>query len=350
MVAQTIVAWRLQFKVEGQFPMSVRVLDNQRLRPVVARARVLLDRLVGASPTTGRILGRIGTELVQSQERNNAKSRYVGEYFGEGRDPTGDRRGSSGYASYDRVSSNADIAAYLLWRTFGGANKMLDVGCASGFVVEALRELGVDAQGCDVSRFAVEHATPGAKGYVRVADVLTGLPWPDGAFDVVSVLETLEHLPTDQVNHAIAELRRVCSGFLYTTIPSFGPSGGPGPDGFFDNKVRDERLDHYRGLFSTFDGPVPFDDLARDVHGEPVEGHLTIASYAWWTRRFEEAGMVRRTDIEERIHADISPAGLAPWWNLYVFAAPGAPEALASARRPEDDLVALGLHHPLYGS
>jgi len=58
--------------------------------------------------------------------------------------------------------------------------------------------------------------------------------------------------------------------------------------------------------------------------------------------------MKRRTDIEARIHEDIEPAGLAPWWNLYVFAVRGAPEEVAVARDPERDLVSLGLIHPLY--
>ncbi len=325
-------------------------MPPQLLRPVAARGRGLLDQLGVASPTAARVIKRIGTELVRSAERVEANSRYVGHYFGDGRDPSGDRRGSSGYATYDRVSSNADVSGYVLWRTFGGARKFLDIGCASGFVVEVLRELGVEAVGCDVSIFAIGHATPGAVGHVRVADVLTGLPWPDGAFDVVSVLETLEHLPPDQVSQAIAELRRVCGGFLYATIPSFGPSGGPGPDGFFDNKVRPERLEHYRGLPATFDGPIPFGDLERDVDGEPVEGHLTIASFGWWTRQFANAGMTRRPDIEARIYADIEPAGLTPWWNLYVFSAAGASEAIAAAREPDRDLVSIGLRHPLYKS
>jgi SAM-dependent methyltransferase len=325
-------------------------MPPQLLRPAVARGRALLDQLGVASPKAAKIIKRLGTELVRSAERVEAKSRYVGSYFGDGRDPSGDRQGSSGYATYDRVSSNADVAGYVLWRTFGGARDFLDIGCASGFVVEVLRELGVHAVGCDVSDFAISRATPGAVGHVRVADVLTGLPWPDAAFDVVSVLETLEHLPPDQVPQAIAELRRVCGGFLYATIPSFGPSGGPGPDGFFDNKVRPERLEHYRSLAATFDGPVPYEDLERDIDGEPVEGHLTIASFAWWTRQFAQAGMTRRPDVEARIYTDIEPAGLVPWWNLYVFSAPGASEAIAAARQPDRDLVSLGLHHPLYGS
>jgi SAM-dependent methyltransferase len=325
-------------------------LSTDHIRPAVAKGRALLDHLVASSPTAGRIIGRVGTELVNSKERSDAKRLYDSHYFGDGRNPSGDRQGCSGYATYDRVSSNADIAGFVIWRTFGGALRTLDIGCASGFVVQVLRELGLDAFGCDVSRFAVEHAVPEAKDHIRVADILTGLPWPDGAFDVVSVLETLEHLPPSQVAQGIAELRRVCGGFLYATIPSFGPNGGPGPDGFFDNKVRPECLDHYNTVLDTFDGPVPYEDLARDVNGEPVEGHLTIASFRWWTGQFEKVGMARRPDIEERIHTDISPAGLAPWWNLYVFAVPGASEAIAAPRRPESDLVSLGLRHPLYGT
>ena len=105
---------------------------------------------------------------------------------------------------------------------------------------------------------------------------------------------------------------------------------------------------HYQSLGPAFLGPVPFDDLARDSDGEPVEGHLTIAAFGWWTARFAEAGFERRPDVEARLYADIAPAGLAPFWNLYVFAAPGAPEAVAAPRQPERTLVELGLRHPLY--
>ncbi len=88
---------------------------------------------------------------------------YGGGYFGEGRDASGDREGRSGYARYDRIASNADIAGWLLWRNFR-VRTVLDVGCATGYLVEVLRERGIDAEGCDVSQFAVDHATPGAWG------------------------------------------------------------------------------------------------------------------------------------------------------------------------------------------
>ena len=319
------------------------------LGPVVARGRSLLERVAVASPTARRTLEKLGRELTGAVERAYARIDYYGpSYYGEGRDPSGDRAGHSGYAVYDRVSSNADVAGYVIWRNFAGAVRTLDVGSATGFVVEVLRELGVEADGCDVSRYAVEHATAGARGRLRVGDLLTGLPWPDRSFDLVSALETLEHLPPERVPDALAELRRVCRGFVYATIPSFGQNNGAGPDGHFDGKVRPDRLAHYDGRGPTFEGPVAFDDLARDAAGEPVEGHLTIASFGWWTSRFADAGFERRPDVERRIYDDVEPAKLAPFWNVYVFSAPGADEHIAEQRQPGRSLVDLGLRHPLF--
>lgn len=320
------------------------------LGPVVARGRSLLERVAVASPAARRTLEKLGRELTGAVERAYARIDYYGpSYYGEGRDPSGDRAGRSGYAVYDRVSSNADVAGFVMWRNYSGARRTLDVGSATGFVVEVLRELGVEAEGCDVSRYAVDHATPGARGHLRVGDLLTGLPWPDRAFDLVSALETLEHLPPERVPDAVAELRRVCRGFVYATIPSFGDNNESGPAGHYAGKVRPERLDHYERLGASFDGPVPYEDLARDAEGEPVEGHLTIASFGWWSARFLDGGFQRCPDVERRIYADIEPANLAPFWNVYVFAAPDADPRMAEPRQPERTLVELGLRHPLFG-
>ena len=321
-------------------------------RPVVVGARHLLDR-GAAVPGLARVMRRAAAEIEGALQREHWRSErrsdmYGASYYGIGRDPQGDRQGRSGYASYDRITSNAEIAGRLVWRTFGGARTALDVGCATGLVVEVLRELGVDAQGCDVSRFAVGNPSPGAAGHLHVGDLLDRLPFEDGAFDVVTALETLEHLPPDRVDQALAELRRVCRGAVYATIPSFGPNGGGGPDGHMVGKVRPERLAAYEVLGEGFTGPVPFDDLARDADGEPVEGHLTIASFGWWTDRFSAVGLRRRPEVEHRMVADLVPE-LAAAWNLYVLTVPEADEAVVVDRAPGRSLVELGLRHPLYG-
>lgn len=311
-------------------------------------------RAASASPAGREVMGGVGRALVTAAEAGGAVAAaraagvadtYGGSYFGEGRDRSGDRKGRSGYARYDRIASNADIAGWLLWRNFR-VDRSLDVGCATGFLVEVLRERGIDAEGCDVSPFAVAHATPGARGHLRVGNLFAGLPWSDGTFPLVTALEVLEHLPPDRVPTAIAELRRVCGGYVYATIPSFGTNAS-GPDGHFVGKVRSERLDHYLGLPSDYRGPVPEDDLATDAEGRPVEGHLTIASFDWWTERFAEAGFRRRVDVERRLYADIEPADLAPYWNLYVFEVAEADPSVLEAREPDRSLVDLGLEHPL---
>ncbi|HEX9968532.1 MAG TPA: class I SAM-dependent methyltransferase, partial [Acidimicrobiales bacterium] len=160
------------------------------------------------------------------------------------------------------------------------------------------------------------------------------LPVKDGQFDTVTALETLEHLPPESVPKALRELRRATSGYLVATIPSFGPNEH-GPGGWFDVKVRPERLDHYRSLGPEYDGPIPYDDLYRDARGEPIEGHLTIASFRWWTRQFEDAGFVRCGATERRIHPHLARFGLTKYWNLYVLRTPSVAEP-AEVRTPAE--------------
>ena len=210
-----------------------------------ARTRVigLGRRTLTAAANRSRIarltFARVSAELQHALPDDT----YGGAYFGEGRSPLG-RMGLSGYNRYDRFMSNADVAAYLVWRFLPGRHT-LDAGCALGFVVEALRELDVDAEGVDVSFYAVDHATAGARGHVRQGSLLDRLPFDDATFDVVTALETLEHLPPDAIPTAIRELRRVCRGYLLATIPSFGPNAN-GPGGWYNGKVRDHRLAHYQ--------------------------------------------------------------------------------------------------------
>ena len=258
---------------------------------------------------------------------------YGGEYFGLGRNAT-DRAFLSGYERYDRDTSNANIAAYLVWNTFP-VKRTLDVGCATGFVVEALRELGFDAQGVDVSQYAIDHPALGATGYLRRADLRQGLPFADGQFELVTALETLEHLDPADVPKAVAELSRVTSAYALVTIPSFGHNRN-GPGGWYQAKVRDERIAYYESLGPDFEGPIPYLDLYRDIRGRPIEGHLTVASFGWWTDRFAEAGLERSDSTEQRLHPDLARFGLTKYWNIYVFRRPDVADPQPAVRSAQE--------------
>jgi hypothetical protein len=292
-------------------------------RSLVDSSRKALRRLAHGDRGR-RIMLRAARELT-----NAVDDMYGDRYYGCGSKNTAGGR-VSGYESYDRRSSNADIAAYMLWRHFP-LHRSLDVGCALGFVVEALREVGVEAYGVDVSQYAVDHAAPGARGFLRRGDLGEGLPFPDGHFDLVSALEILEHLDPREVPTALREVRRLSSAYVVVTTPSFGPNQA-GPGGWFEGKVREDRLQHYKSLGPDYEGPVAHDDLMRDADGNPIEGHLTIAAFSWWTKRFAEAGLHRDLDTERRILPLIERLGLLPYWNLYVLRVEGAAPPPADLR------------------
>lgn len=300
------------------------------LRPAIRAVRTGLRSAIRKSPRARKFTDLVARELENALDDAHSSDDFYGaRYYGVGRRPG---RGLSGYEVYDRHSSHANKHAYLLWKHFD-VERTLDVGCALGFVVEALRELGIDAEGMDVSEFAIANANKGAKGHVRVGSLLDRLPCDDASFDLVSAFETLEHLEPDTVPRALAELRRITRRFLVATIPSFGPNQH-GPDGWLDGKVLPSRIEHYRSLGPDYEGPVPFEDLERDEEGNPVEGHLTIASFSWWTRRFREAGFERCPEMEARVHEELARFGLTGFFDPYVLIVPGSTVPVEALRTP----------------
>ena len=68
-----------------------------------------------------------------------------------------------------------DIAYKAIQKFNLVGKKVLDVGCAKGFLVEDLRSFGVDAYGIDISQYAIDCASEAVKPYLTVADAKTHL-------------------------------------------------------------------------------------------------------------------------------------------------------------------------------
>jgi len=88
--------------------------------------------------------------------------------------------------------------------------RLLDVGCGGGLIANPLAAAGFRVKGVDRSAPSLEsaraHASPGADVEYAVADALK-LDEPDGAYDVVLLMDLLEHL--DEPARAVAEAARV---------------------------------------------------------------------------------------------------------------------------------------------
>ena len=94
--------------------------------------------------------------------------------------------------------------------------RVLDVGCAKGFLVEALRDRGVEAFGIDVSRYAIGEVRDDIKPFCRVASVLDPL---DGVYDLITCIEVLEHLPEADGRRAIANICSATRDILFSSTP-----------------------------------------------------------------------------------------------------------------------------------
>jgi SAM-dependent methyltransferase len=94
--------------------------------------------------------------------------------------------------------------------------RVLDVGCAKGFLVEALRDRGVEAFGIDISAYAIGEVRPDIRPYCRVASAVDPF---DDKYDLIVCIEVVEHLKQDEGRRAIANICRSAGDVLFSSTP-----------------------------------------------------------------------------------------------------------------------------------
>ncbi len=148
-------------------------------------------------------------------------------------------RHNAGYNKYERWFRNDGInslgefwkdKAKKLFDTYLlNGKKVLELGCAKGFIVEDLRVMGVNCFGLDASSYAIGKASDIVKPFLTIADARTELAkYGDNAFDVVFSLRFLECIPEADLSALINEMNRI-SKFQFHFIDEFvGAKSGAG--------------------------------------------------------------------------------------------------------------------------
>ena len=193
-----------------------------------------------------------------------------GNHFDDYANPTGDGGGlleavSSFYGEdYYGVSYDRSGVAYRrgekVWEDFFGGiagsiverlnpRTALDMGCAIGMLVEALRDRGVDAHGIDVSVWAINQVPDALRPYCQVGSITDEIV---GRFDLITCFEMLEHLPPSFAPGAVANLCRHADAVLFSSMPD------------------------------DFDEPT----------------HLNVESGGYWAQLFFRQGFVRDVDFD----------------------------------------------------
>jgi SAM-dependent methyltransferase len=153
---------------------------------------------------------------------------------------------------------------------------VLDAGCATGMLVEALRNHGVDASGVDVSEWAIEHVVPGAAGHCTQASLTQPLP---NRYDLITCVEVIEHIPEPEAAKALENLCAATDRILISTSP-------------FD-------------------------------YGEPT--HVNVRPPEEWAARFASYGFVRDLGFDASF--------VTPWAALFRRATPSMPELVRDYER-----------------
>ena len=181
----------------------------------------------------------------------NLKSFYNNEMEDRARRALGDERESRVRAFTDRLHAQ-------------GAQALLEVGCGAGRDGVILSKSGCRYTGVDLSSIAVQTCL--GLGLDAVEATATSLPFADNTFDAAWSMSTLMHLPGDDFDQAIREIRRVVRPGAVVEIGVWGHTSNrewTSPDGRYFKHRSDEQLQHVLcnlGQVAAFDTWDWFDD------------------------------------------------------------------------------------------
>src|SRR5260221_10166990 len=139
--------------------------------------------------------------------------------------PVGVGRSAAYYCAH---GCGAPYRRDVYWLTFWGAiadrmvadiqpRRVLDAGCPLGILVETLRPRGVDAEGIDLSSYAIANVYEPIRPFCRLGSIADELP---EAYDLIVSIEVLEHMPVRDGEAAIANFCRHTDDVLFSSTPN----------------------------------------------------------------------------------------------------------------------------------
>ncbi len=101
-------------------------------------------------------------------------------------------------------------------------SRVLDVGCAKGFLLHDLKEEvpGISVAGIDVSAYAIGEAMDSIRPFVQVADA-RALPFPDRSFDLVLSINTIHNLELQDLFKSLLEIERVSRAHKFIVVDAY---------------------------------------------------------------------------------------------------------------------------------
>jgi len=190
---------------------------------------------------------------------------------------------SNGYG-WDLFSGLFRETSKYLQNIFPEAETFLDIGCAKGFMIRALREQEKECWGFDHSPWALQCAEPQARSYILHEN--TDTVEYHRHFDILVAMSIFESLTEDQIEQFLSRARPWCRHAIFSTITTL-------PSSQITPRDRDD------------------DDLS----------HITLRSREWWHEKFTAAGW--RQDPLHRVVQNLCKSDELPTrmgWELFIYA------------------------------
>ena len=165
-------------------------------------------------PRTKRDIKQRGAE--KTIEDRELARKFEKDFF------DGDRRNGYGGFSYNSRFWQPVVPDFKKQYNLTKDSKVLDVGCAKGFMMHDFSEMipGIEVQGIDVSKYAIENCMPSVKDFVQVADARE-LPFEDNSFDLVISVTTVHNFDREECIQALQEIDRVSKKNAFITVDAY---------------------------------------------------------------------------------------------------------------------------------
>jgi len=134
----------------------------------------------------------------------------------------GDRSFGYGGFSYNKKYWSNVIKDFKKFYKLSSTSKVLDVGCAKGFMLFDFRKKikGITIRGVDISSYAINNSKQGVKKYLKVANAKK-LPFRDNEFDLVISINTIHNLNKKDCGVALKEIERVSKKNSFITVDAY---------------------------------------------------------------------------------------------------------------------------------
>lgn len=145
--------------------------------------------------------------IILRKQKKNLKSIKIASKFGK---DYFDGKREHGYGGYYYDGRWKKVAKdFVKFFRIKKNYKILDIGCAKGFLVKDFNDLGIDCYGIDISDYAIRNCHKDIKEKIFYGNAKK-IPFPDNFFDVVISINCAHNLELKECMIAIKEMNRVC--------------------------------------------------------------------------------------------------------------------------------------------